>query len=312
MSWPTDSAKKAPPLFQRDGDEPGQHDGRVTSAPAPRTQAQKPARLSAPGTQSTSGREAGEHHDQRSLDRGCRRRSRARTARHGRAGEHAGRRGSDRRGRAPPMAATEQAVSTASVLARRASTIRMIEAAMKAAARNAPRLADEGERRPIGQQHRRDARRAARECGRGRSWCAPPARRAPPRGRRRRSAASRCRPASCAGPRPGSGCRRSPPLSSICFDACAIARLVPVHRLEGGEARQEAGEREQHEDGAEAGMAPLDDVRQLGHGEDGARHPLLGDRTVHQRLRRRQQAFVPGGCPRGTGPSSRGCPLNPA
>ena len=55
----------------------------------------------------------------------------------------------------------------------------------------------------------RRSRRSARECGTARSAPAPAAGPAPRRFRPRPPAASRCRPASCSGPRPGSGCRRN-------------------------------------------------------------------------------------------------------
>ena len=76
--------------------------------------------------------------------------------------------------------------------------------------RPAPRRAASRRRAPPNRSAApRRWRRSARESGRARCEAAPAAGRAPRRFRPRRPAASRCRPASCSGRRPGSGCRRN-------------------------------------------------------------------------------------------------------
>ena len=113
------------------------------------------------------------------------------------------------------------ASSMASVLASRASTPSKIDARHHQSGQHRGAARNEGERGPIGQQHRAD--------------CADQRRHAiePDRGQRvalaervggvdhARPAASRCQPASCSGPRPGIGCRHNRPVSTICLVAWA-------------------------------------------------------------------------------------------
>ncbi len=114
-------------------------------------------------------------------------------------------------------------------------------------------LRDEGERRPIGQEHRRqraEERGNAVESDRG----------------ARRRHAEGLRKADGGALEPVDADRLLVPGLVLEADVdevtrlehllrrLRVARLVPVHRLQRGEARQEAGEREEHEDGAEAQM----------------------------------------------------------
>ena len=113
--------------------------------------------------------------------------------------------------RAPsrPCAATQQSSSIASVLASRASTPSSTRGRHHQAGEIGRAARHEGERRPIGEQHRADRAEqrgnAIEPDGRARLRHADALRRRA----RRRPAANRCRPASCSGPRPGSGCRCS-------------------------------------------------------------------------------------------------------
>ena len=115
----------------------------------------------------------------------------------------------DRRAPSRPWRRRTVSSSMASVLASRASTPSRIELAIISAGEQRRAARDEGERRPIGQQHRAD--RADQ-----RGHAIEPDRGARLRHAERlagfhhaRPAANRCRPASCSGPRPGNGCRRS-------------------------------------------------------------------------------------------------------
>ena len=115
----------------------------------------------------------------------------------------------DRPAPAPPSRRRRSSSSIASVLASRASAPSSTELHIISAAsdRAAPR--HEGERRPVGQEHRADGADQRRNAVEPDAQLRAAAGRAPRRFRPPRPAASRCRPASCSGRRPGSGCRRN-------------------------------------------------------------------------------------------------------
>ena len=211
MSPPTESVKKASPARQKIATNHGSTSTSIHIRPqtgrSRHSQEASRSRIA-----SVNDGQPREHQDQRSLDQDAagERRPEDRGPAPGRMRRDPRRAArTDRPAPCAPIAATTVSSSIASVLASRASTPSSTRGAhhQRGEHRAAPR--DEGERRPIGQQHGADRADQRRNAVDPDAQLRPSAGRARSRSSPRRPASSRCRPASCSAPRPGSGCRRN-------------------------------------------------------------------------------------------------------